>query len=879
MLTREQKRLNYWKKQLENVAPTQLPADYIAELPNKTSKKITFTLPTALMQQAEQQFTGFSAKEIFLATFLIALHAYTHETDLCVGFFETNTANGLPIRLPLSLEDTFADLLKTTQTTVKQAVYHAIPLETLFKQSLSSTTRAILKFTAPFNILYAYQTHFQVQGDLGLSIQVLTDNIYEGYIEFDTRLFNDAFVYRLIHRLQETLQFAIQHSSKAICQWPLLINEEKKYFVTQFASASMETLPSLMAVFNEQALAYPTQEALVFHDGQTRKHLTYAELQIAINQLANYLKEKSIDNGRVGVSVTRSLHLFIAILAVFQSGLTLVTLETNNKEKIEANIRSADLAFILTDDQTDKLITTLEKETLNLAAHETQTILRHENYAKSFVDVKPNTPAYIMYTSGTTGGSKGVVLSYGALANLLHGLKAEGFPAHTKILCTAAATFDALLYDVVVAILTGGALHFTVESMRFNIETLNTVIKKEKINVAVLLPEVISLLKFAPLTHLVSMGAALHLAKLRAWQAACPQTIVTNEFGTTETGIKLTRQILEDNNDPNLIGMPIPNMHCVILSPRKQLCPLGVQGELYVAGAGVALGYLNDETLTQRKFIYLRFDAEQMGFLPCEPNDPSAVRFYATGDAASFQLTHDQQLSIRLAGRTDRQVKIHGVRLDLDAVSQTLRAHSAINDIEVLPNSEKTALIAFIVPQDKNATATELLDLMRKQFPLLPAVAIPTHCMLIDEHLPLTSNGKVDTKILQALYQAKPLQTIKPAQVKHTALENALIRLWADKLGIEKNSIQLTTTFKAAGGHSLFLPVILEALNAMQAYPLSEPLNLLDLSPDMTIQDLAKRIEPLIPKVSFIPLPEGVKLTEIGLIFLSKKEKNRTKTR
>lgn len=555
--------------------------------------------------------------------------------------------------------------------------------------------------------------------------------------------------------------------------------------------------------FQQQARAFKDHTAVVFHheDG-TKEQMSYGELDEKSSQLALSIRKQGVDfQAPIGVSLSRGMNLVIAILAILKAECIVVTMETTECEQLRQKLGHCH--FVLTDHQTKHLFSNTKK-TLNIE-EEKFALASSDSQFKSCL--QPKDLAYIMYTSGTTSGiSKGVALTHEGFANLLQAQQDQKLKPNSKIICTALPTFDAFLYDLLVAFVSHGEIHLTPEALRYSPDVLNKIIRDENINIGVFLPDLLRKLDAdLPLDYVICMGASPQEKTLKLWSKTNPQRRVINGFGHTETGICLSLYPYNPHEKSTLIGMPVRNMEIIILNEELSLCAPGVPGEIYVTGPQIAAGYLNNPELTQAKFPVLYFDEEKQCFKKCDPSTPQARTCYATGDMAAYEYTDTKTLAINFLGRKDRQLKINGVRVEVEVVETILREIDSISDIILLPIFKKDntpiALAAYIIPknnvfdeQNKKEIFNAIVERLKKTS--LPRVAYPQSLMLLQQ-FPLTKNGKNDLRALPAVaIDALALQKLTPLQTK-------LTQLIAKVSGRQQEEIDITASFAELGINSM----------------------------------------------------------------------------
>ncbi|VVC76361.1 Linear gramicidin synthase subunit D [Aquicella siphonis] len=916
-LSEQSSRLLYWKQRLADLSSLNLQTDYSPRQSFRfTGKRMHFTLNTDTVKRLSlpPEFQGFSHNQILLGVLYSLLYRYSGESDICIGITSSNrrhqcvdapTAeklvncffNSMPLRLSSTKEASFIELLAQVKSSISSGLKNQLPLDMVFQHAVSAESKSALRTAMPFNVMlvlnqpkptltlrHTFATP-PVELDLGrckfpyfaINLDMIDTGegaLYQCCIEYNTDLFNDKTIERLIGHFQKAIEYFTQNPNGKISAAPLLLEEEVQLLDKLNATVTPPVTNLLVPdFFHQQALACPDKTFIVFHpkEGEAVK-LSYQEVDKQTTQLANFLKSRGVGPGvPVGISLTRSPNLLIAMLAVLKAGGTIVTLETETCPALLHKIGNTKTSIILADNQTAPLFENICLP-INLESGPTRDQISQESdqyhspteYGGVAPALTPGDPAYIMYTSGTSGEKpepKGVVLSHAGFANLMNALFEQDIQHGSKVICTALPTFDAFLYDVLCAMISRGELHLTFESGRYSPRVLESIIRKHQINFGVFLPNLLSLLNpDLPLTDVTSMGASPHEDILTTWCNANIHRKVRNGLGHTETGICLSLHTYRPGTDHTIIGRPVRNMQIFILNPNDfSLCPLGVPGEIYVAGPGVAIGYLDNAALTQEKFPVMVYDSVKRVFTPSQDtSSPGAVRLYATGDYGCYQLQpgngHIDTVVVKFMGRQDRQLKINGVRVELDLVESVLRSLPFIKDVVVLPNQGLTGLTAYLVPTNSEESAEHVIRKVRKFLPttLLPSAAYPKSLTVLKE-FPVTQNGKVDIRTLAAATTSSIVVEEQPI----TDLQAELRKIWSEILQKPISEINIHQSFKELGGDS-FSMSSLEVVLTKKYNPDSQDLDINFLTYHMTIAKLAEKIESMLkPKADPILLQPG----------------------
>lgn len=881
--------LLYWQQKLDDLTVTkfQTPKSFTGAM-RFNGKHKAFSLDKELADKLKNASPNAKLEQVVLASLYALLYRYTGETDITIGTTDANRASSneninscaswLTMRMLLDDNEIFSNLVRKTGEERVEALKHLMPIENLYQSVLSDRARSTLRTTAPFDVLLKFNeaapslalTNVNAttpsQLDLGyndsalfqITMNQFPDGSCEGFLNYNTDLFDDESIDRLLGHWQKILLAAAENTACNIHEIPLLLESEipliKEFNHNDTAPyySNLMTPDAFSVIANET----PDSTALVFHPTDSDPaRMSFRDLDNYTNQIANFLHDNcGLKKGdHVAFSITRSINLPALTLGALKAGLVIVPLETSPGTLLTHKIKHADAKLIITDQHTNAMFEENKNEfklgntfLLNI---DNPFISRHiKNKKTSFhsANLTGDDPAYIMFSSGTsTGIPKASLLTHGGLANLLNALHYENYPPDLKVLCTALPTFDAFLFDFLAAWSHNGTVHLTTAEERYSPEAVERIIRKEEINFAVFLPDLMSLLPpDLPLDYTISMGAAPHEGTFESWLQARPGRKIINGLGHTETGICLSLQEYEPGAEPELVGTPINNMKMFALNPQHHtLCPIGVPGEVFVSGPGLATEYIGNTELTRNKFLTMKFDSAMQKFSPCDPRDPGAVRLYASGDYGCYQKTNQGKLSIKSIGRTDRRIKLLGVSIDLDGVEALISANKQVQAVAVIPKPDMSGLLAYVVrkPEFRKLPAKDARNALRvhlRSTPLHP-VAYPKRITLLTD-LPKTANGKIDLKKLPT----PPEREL--AQPHHQDLSQILAGMWRKVLGSDDvDEIDPNVTFEELGGNSIALAALEIKIN--RELPLSRRIGAgpNSLSMNMSISSLSAAIKPL----------------------------------
>ncbi|GLU36611.1 amino acid adenylation domain-containing protein [Pseudomonas sp. NBRC 100443] len=850
----QERQLDYWRKQLGEHHPVlELPADH--PRPAQASYRgaryefaVEPALAEALRAAARQQrLTLFM---LLLGGFDVLLQRYSGEGDLRVGVPIANRnraeAEGLiglfvntqVLRAVFDAQTPVRDLLAQVRDSVLGAQAHQdLPFERLLD---AFQVERSLSHSPLFQVMYNHQPQVAdiealddvaglrlsrldwqsctTQFDLSLDTYEKGGRLYAA-LTYATDLFEAATIERMARHWQNLLRAMIDEPQRAVGELPMLDAGEREMILQQWNATAAEypLQRGVHQLFEVQAERHPDVPALAF--GEQR--LSYAELNARANRLAHALIERGVGpDSLVGIAVERSIEMVVGLMAILKAGGAYVPLDPEYPAER--------LAYML-EDSGVKLLLSQSHLDLPLAEGVQRIDLDQDgDWLEGYSDTNPDMVldgenlAYVIYTSGSTGKPKGAGNRHRALTNRLCWMQeAYGLNAGDTVLQKTPFSFDVSVWEFFWPLMTGARLVVAAPGDHRDPAKLVELINREGVTTLHFVPSMLqaflqdaAVTSCSSLKRIICSGEALPVDAQQQVFAKLPQAGLYNLYGPTEAAIDVTHwTCVEEGKDAVPIGQPIANLGCHILDGNLEPVPVGVLGELYLAGEGLARGYHQRPSLTAERFV-------ASPFVPGE-------RMYRTGDLARYRADG----VIEYAGRIDHQVKLRGLRIELGEIEARLLEHELVREAAVLAVDGKQ-LVGYVVLDAEQDDWREILAAHLAAS--LPEYMVPAQWLAL-EGMPLSPNGKLDRKALP-----KPDATV--AQTDYVAprneVEQRLAAIWQDLLGIPQ--VGLDDNFFALGGDSIIaIQVVSRARQAgLQLSPR-------DLFQHQSVRGLAQVAQPL----------------------------------
>ncbi|MDB9374692.1 amino acid adenylation domain-containing protein [Nodularia sphaerocarpa] len=694
-------------------------------------------------------------------------------------------------------------------------VFENYPIEPALKQSLDSLEIR--------NIQAIEQTNYP------LTLYATVDSQLSLRLLYDRDRYHNTTITQILEQL-ETLLLGMTQGNCTLAALPILSPTQQQQILIDW-NATTQEIPQqcVHEIISQQAAQTPDATAVVFGD----KTLTYAELNAKSNQIAHFLLQMGVKpEARIGVYLERSSPLLIiALLGILKAGAAYVPLDpTFPPERLRFMMADAQLTLLLTQTYLNSIITH-ELATVNLDQVEEN--INQQPIFDPQVKVTPEQVTYLIYTSGSTGKPKGVMIEGRSLVNILTDLKQRlSITPTDKLLAITTIAFDIAALELFLPLIAGAQIVLAPQTL--DPTQLATCIEQNQITVMQATPATWRLLITSGWRGKVDLkilcgGEALDNT-LAQQLLSCTQE-VWNLYGPTETTIWSAAQKLSID-EPVTIGHPIANTQFYVLDEHLQPLPIGVPGELYISGAGVARGYWKRPDLTAERFLLKSLPL--CAFAPLREKT-----LYKTGDRVRYL----ENGKLEYLGRLDHQIKIRGFRIELGEIEAVLTEHPAVNQAVVTLREQQPGephLLAYIVPKTE-IILTEIRSYLGEKLPtyMIPAAFIEL------EKLPLTPNGKINRKALPTANNLR-LAVSNTLVLPQTEIEQTIANIWKELLTIENLSIH--DNFFDLGGHSLLIVRMQGQLHLQ----LNQNIPLVDLFRHPTINALAKYLTQKTPS----PNPE-----------------------
>lgn len=810
--------LSYWTRQLSGIPEAlAMPADYSADKITHRGAGLSFALSGALMHRIAElsQSENASVFMTLLASFQLLLHRYSGQSTVIVGTPIANRkqseiegligffGNTLALRSDLSQGLTFRQLLRQVRAvTLDGYANQDLPFERLVQElHLDRTLNQHPVFQVMFSLQNLRHETLTMQGLRGRLIDTESEwvkfalhlSLIEqpdgttGTLRYSTDIFTSETAARMLENWQCLMHEIVRNADAEALRLPLLTSSQREKVIVGWNQTQREFDRAgwIHELFEQQVKAAPRNVALITET----ESLSYQELNSRSNRLAHRLQELNVGpESRVGVYMERSADMVAALLAILKAGGAYVPLDPSYPpERLEYMMKDAALELVLTQQRFEPALKAYNLRLISVDSIWEQ--ISHDSSGNLNTHLTGENLAYIIYTSGSTGQPKGAMNRHQGIRNRLLWMQEYlSLTSADRILQKTPFSFDVSVWEFFWPLLAGAGLVMARPGGHQDGKYLKDVIAEQRITVLHFVPSMLevfleedNLESCSSMRHVICSGEALSW-KLAERFLGRMTAELHNLYGPTEAAVDVTywrcRRDSQLRKIP--IGRPIANLEMYVLDPELLPVPQGVNGELYIGGAGVGRGYWNKPQLTAERFIPHPFQTGE--------------RLYRTGDSGKWLSSG----VIEYTGRVDHQIKLRGYRIELGEIESALRRHAHIRDAVVVAREDhpgKKQLAAYLMTEPGNTLPEADLQCFLRQ--KLPEYMIPATFLFL-ERFPLLANGKIDRKALPAPAQSEiPHGLTGPRD----AIEVELCNIWQEVLSIPE--VGIDQNFFALGGHSL----------------------------------------------------------------------------
>ncbi|WP_215844889.1 non-ribosomal peptide synthetase [Candidatus Pantoea bituminis] len=849
----------YWCEYLAGATPIlELPLDKKrAGNFNSSGTSLILPLPDNIIKSIKKSAKKLLVTEwsFYITTFSVLLQKYSNQTDFCIGYPSVNRSmpgsesigglftNTLVLKADTDPSENFsACLIRNYDRLLNSFGHDDVQLETVINdinvtRSASCNPLYQVMFSQQDRCNYGlnlYNTRMEQcilpvsDVKLDLSVMIDTDNEgTRGILEYADQLFSRKEIEVLWHHYLELL-----NSFAANVDQPLhlpILSDMGSQPPVKALSYTKPTYHSLNCWFESTVEKYPQRIAVEYESTS----LTYSQLNDKANSLSRELLRQGAKPGElIGLSLNRSEYLLVGIIAILKTGCGYLPLDpTHPMSRIDYILQDTECRIVVTDAMAASALSGKNLRLVDVSFYS------DEKKIKTLGEVinDGSSLAYCIYTSGSTGNPKGVLISHSNVMRLFENVKPWfDFSENDVWTLFHSYSFDFSVWEIFGALLYGGKLVVVPYNISRSPDDFRKLLKQTNVTVLNQTPSAFNQLSLIEtmncdesdhlehLRYVIFGGEALNFASLSGWVSKYgdDRPSLINMYGITETTVHVTyRKIsLADiiNNTGSLIGDAIPDLEIAILDSKGYPVPTGMVGEMHIAGAGLAIGYLNRDSLNREKFIPITVRGKQ-------------IKFYKTGDLAKRRFDGE----LEYFGRADNQVKIRGHRIELGEIESALITLPDVLEAVVLARPDSHGLDRLKAWVSIN-TKTQLNSLLIKAQlgRALPSYMVPQDIIIIDS-LPLTTNGKINTHALpDNTNDELPLTQSENAR---TTLEALLVDIWCNIIG--RSYVGIHENFYALGGDSLLAVMFIQQC---RKHHLS--LSVLDLLNHQTISELANYI-------------------------------------
>ncbi len=873
-----QTQLAYWREQLKDISMLHLPSDRVRSPIQSYQGAIEFLeLPQKLTDALEalSQQEGVTLFMTLLAAFQTLLYRYTHQEDIAVGSPIANRnrseiegligffVNSLVLRTHLSGNPTFRELLSRVREVTLGAYSHQdLPFEKLVEELHPERN---LSHHPLFQVMFGFQnapmSALELPGlvpsfmnidfkktrfDLELHLWKCSEDFrslwgdkweysqgLRGVMVYNTDLFEQTTITRMLGHFKTLLSGIVANPEQRIANLPLLSEKELHQVLVEWnnTQADYPQDKCIHELFEKQVEQHPDDLAIIFGN----KQITYQELNTRSNKLAHLLQKLGVcSEVLVGICISQSIEMIVGLLGILKAGGAYVPLDPSYpQERLKFMLSDAQVSVLLAQENLLKHFEDFSNPIICI--DKDWKIITQESEENPKSDLTSNNLAYVIYTSGSTGKPKGVAVTHKAVNRLVYNTNYIKLEPTDKIAQASNTSFDAVTFEIWGALLNGTQLVVISKDITLSPHEFALQIRQKNINVLFLTTALFQQIArdvphaFSSLRYLLFGGESVNTRWVKkVLKNGSPKHLI-HVYGPTENTTFSSYYYvkkLPETATSIPIGLPIANTQMYLLDAHLQPVPVGVVGELYIGGDGLAQEYLNRPELTAERFIPNPFEKAE------------SSRLYRTGDLAVYR----PDGNIEFLGRIDNQVKIRGFRIELGEIEAVLNQHPAVRETVIIASEDipdDKHLVAYIVPNQEQILmqvetrnfASLLREFLKEK---LPEYMVPRAYVVL-ESLPLTPNGKVDRRALRV---PNTLTFARQDYVApRTQVEELLVEIWAKVLG--KEQVGVHDNFFELGGHSLLATQLVSRIR--DTFQIDVPVRNLFEAP--TVEQLARYIE------------------------------------
>lgn len=800
--------VDFWARTLEGAEADQGLCPEYARPPSQMFGRERLRLPIdpGTCSRLAAAVSGTAAASLLAALYVLCLRCHAR-TDVVLGMLAGRQSQGseallacLPVRIRATPHTGAADLLAAVQQAldtglIARGCTFADLLEVCGAPDEASRAplfQVLVSVAGPLGFT-SEQDAIRVRCDLELSVCGLdgSSEPVSLHCEYDAQLYSASAAARLCHRVLTVLQALLASPNSALARLPLMGPAERA--LCEAASRGPDRTWAapvrIEALFDQRVAQSPAAVAV----SDERTTLTYEELRSRSVLLAARLRAQGASRGHVvAIALERSTDMLVAVLAVLRTGAAYLPVDLSHpRERVQFVLRDADVRCVVVDGGLPAALAGCGVPLIALSRGHDREPLEVAAPAES----QPDDAAYLIYTSGSTGAPKGVLVGHRSVVNFIQSMaERPGFGPHDVLVAVTTLAFDISVLELLLPICSGGQVHIATQAQARDGAALALLLAQHGATMLQATPATWwSLLEtqWQPAPGFAALCGGEPLPPELASRLRQRVSCAWNMYGPTETTVWSTCQALSEH-DPDAevrvsVGRPIANTQCYVLDEHLELAPIGVEGTLYIGGAGLALGYYRRASLTAERFV------------PNPHASESHARMYCTGDRARLR----SDGNVEVLGRRDNQVKLRGYRIELEEIEAVLLRHEGVREaaVQVVRRaSSDEYLEAYVARAGEGCTVSELRAFLQRS---LPAYMVPARVHFVSA-LPRGPSGKIQRDALPRMAADSPVATTS-SQAARGSIERRIAEVWASVLGLPLGDIDRRANFFELGGHSLLM--------------------------------------------------------------------------